>query len=250
MASDLWYRHDMESLRDIMTTCIGANFGENPEERLDEIRESRYRHGKKVCRQLQITDQDTVADIGSGCGFVTKAACERAKEVHCIDISSKFLNFTKVELEDFTNTRFHHIEYAKFADIADGSIDKIFSTAVFIHFYYYDFLFYLIEINRILPTGGLFYTEIVDSDVLKIDTMAGIKNHVKTYKINIHGARLIQPFSLTALNNLAPQLGFSVEHTTHVRDVAEIVLKKTGPAITPDWWKDIEELEDLEELND
>jgi ubiquinone/menaquinone biosynthesis C-methylase UbiE len=235
MANDTWYRHDMKSVRDIMITCIGPNFGPNPEEKLDEIRRSRYAHGKKICRNLNIHDNDVVVDIGSGCGFVTQAACEIAKEVHCVDISQEFLDFTRNELSEFTNTRFHKIDYATFPDIADESVDKIFSTAVFIHFYYYDFLFNLIEVNRILKPDGLFYTEIVDSDVIKLDTMAAIKTHIASYKNNRAGARLIQPFSLTALENLAKQLGFKVITTAHTADVAEVTLKKIAIPNLPDW---------------
>ncbi|MEX0875974.1 MAG: class I SAM-dependent methyltransferase [Phycisphaerales bacterium] len=235
MPTDTWYRHDMKSVRDILITCIGPNFGPNPEEKLEEIRASRYRHGDKICKVLKITGDDVVVDIGSGCGFVTRAACQIAKEVHCVDISQEFLDFTKVELGEFENTRFHKIGYGKFPDIADGTADKVFSTAVFIHFYYYDFLFNLIEVNRILKKGGLFYTEIVDSDVLKLATMRAIKTHVASYKNNRAGARLIQPFSLTALKNLSGQLGFEVVRSTHAADVAEVMLRKTGPCEIPEW---------------
>ena len=234
-AKDTWYRHDMKSVRDILTTCIGPNFGPNPEDKLDEIRESRYQHGKTICRILKIDENDVVADIGSGCGFVTRAACEIAKEVHCVDISKEFLEFTKIELAEFENTRFHKIGYGSIPDIKNESLTKAFSTAVFIHFYYYDFLYNLIEVNRVLKPKGLFFTEIVDSDVLKIDKMAAIKTHIASYRKNTSGARLIQPFSLTALENLANQLGFKVEYTAHVADVAQVVLKKVATPNLPDW---------------
>lgn len=235
MSTDTWYRHDMKTVRDIMITCIGLNFGPNPEEKLEEIRDSRYKHGLKIAKRLKIDENDVVADIGSGCGFVTRAACERAREVHCIDISQEFLDFTKVELQDFDNTKFHKIDYASFPDIADATIDKVFSTAVFIHFYYYDFIYNLIEVNRILKTGGIFYTEIVDSDVLQLESMRAIKTHVGSYKHNRGKARLIQPFSLTALKNLSAQLGFKLVESTQSADVAEVTLKKVADAQIPEW---------------
>lgn len=234
-ANDTWYRHDMKSVRDILTTCIGPNFGPNPEDKLEEIRESRYQHGKTICRILEINDKDTVVDIGSGCGFVTRAACEKANEVHCVDISQEFLDFTKIELAEYQNTHFHKIGYGSIPDIKDESITKAFSTAVFIHFYYYDFLYNLIEVNRILKPSGLFFTEIVDSDVLQINKMAAIKTHIASYKQNAGRARLIQPFSLTALENLSKQLGFKVVSTSHVADVAQVVLKKVAKPQLPDW---------------
>lgn len=223
----------------MLSTCIGPKWGEHPEDRIDEIRDSRYQFGKKVCRLININEQDTVVDFGSGCGFVTRAACEIAKKVHCLDLNKAFLDFTQNELSEFDNTEFHHIQYASIPDITDESIDKAFSTAVFIHFLYYDVLFNLIEINRILKPGALFYLDILDADVINLDTAKAFKNHLKIYKQSVRGdGNTLQPFSLTALRNLVPRLGFELIQANHVvgaEDVVEIVLKKTSKPNLPDW---------------
>lgn len=238
--SDTWYRHDMKTVRNILTTCIGPKYGQDPEARLEEIRENRYRYGKKICRFLKVNENDIVMDIGSGCGFVSRAASEIAREVHCLDISEDFLEFTRLELSQYPNTQFHKIDYAKFADISDQYASKVFSTAVFIHFNYYDILFYMIEINRVLQTDGLFFVDIIDADALSLHTMAGIKNNISKYDNSDRGdAQLMHPFSLTAFKNLAPQLGFSVEQVSHAADVAEVVLKKFARPDLPDWLEKI-----------
>ena len=224
----------------MLSTCIGPKWGEHPEDRIDEIRDSRYQHGKKVCRLIEINEHDTVVDFGSGCGFVTRAACQIAKKVHCLDLNKAFLDFTQNELSEFDNTEFHHIQYASIPDIADASIDKAFSTAVFIHFLYYDVLFNLIELNRILKPGALLYLDILDADAIRLDQTKAFKNHLKIYKQSVRGdGNTLQPFSLTALTNLIDQLGFELVQAVHVQgahDVVEIVLKKVSRPNLPDWF--------------
>ncbi len=234
-----WYQHEIDTLRTMLSTCIGPKWGERPEERIDEIRASRYGYGQRICSVLEISEHDTVADFGSGCGFVTRAACERAKHVHCLDLSPEFLEFTRNELGDLDNTSFHHIGYASIPSIADGSIDKVFSSAVFIHFLYYDVLFSLIELNRILRPGGLLHFDILDADVVNLHETTALRNHLPIYKDSVRGdGYFLQPFSLTTLKNLAPQVGFELVSTNHIKgadDVAEILLRKVGDPRLPDW---------------
>lgn len=240
MPNATWYSHDMKSVRSIMTTCIGYKYGESPEERLEEIREGRYQYGKRICKRLNVNENDTVLDIGSGCGFVSRAASEIAKQVHCLDISKDFLDFTRVELAKYNNTYFHQIEYGRFIGIPDNHATKVFSTAVFIHFNYYDILFYLIEINRVLQTDGNFYLEIIDADALSLNTMAGIKTNIKNYTNDERGdAQLMHPHSLTAFKHLAQQLGFVAEHIDHTADVANILLKKISQPNLPEWFDEV-----------
>ena len=124
MASNTWYKHEMRTAHDMLVTCVGYNFGPNPVERIDEIREQRYRVGKRICTGAGVTSNDVVVDIGSGCGFVTRAACEMAGEVHCVDVSKEFLDFTRDELSCFDNVRFHHIDYGHI-DMPDSSADFV-----------------------------------------------------------------------------------------------------------------------------
>lgn len=239
MTINTWYQHEIDTLRTMLNTCVGPKWGERPEERIDEIRASRLGYGRRICQLLDINQHDTVADFGSGCGFVTRAACERAKRVHCLDLNRAFLDFTRNELSDFQNTSFHHIGYASIPGIPNESIDKVFSSAVFIHFLYYDVLFCLIELNRILKPRGLLFFDILDADAVNLHQTVALRNHLTIYKDSVRGdGYILQPFSLTALRNLAPQLGFEVVSTNHIKgadDVAEIVLRKVGDPQLPDW---------------
>lgn len=238
MTARTWYQHEIDTLRTMLNTCIGPKWGAHPEERIDEIRASRYAYGQRICSVLDISPDDTVADFGSGCGFVTRAACERAGRVHCLDLNQAFLDFTRNELSDLDNTSCHQIGYAS-VPLLDGCVDKVFSTAVFIHFLYYDVLFNLIELNRILRTGGLLHFDILDADVIDLATTTAFRSHLEIYKDSVRGdGYMLQPVSLTSIKNLAPQLGFACVSTHHIEgadDVAEVLLRKVAPPRIPPW---------------
>jgi SAM-dependent methyltransferase len=235
MATENWYRHEMRNAHDVLITCVGFNFGPNPEERLDEIRQQRYLLGRRICRDAGVTKDDVVVDLGSGCGFVTRAACELAGKVHCIDINKEFLDFTRNELSEFANVNYHLIDYAHFKDIADASTTFVYSTAVFIHFVYYDFLFYLIELNRILVTSGKVYIELLDADQLQLSDMKALRGHVLDYRKNRTNFRLLQPFSLTVFENLSRQLGFDQLSVTRSGNMACVWLRKARQPEIPEW---------------
>lgn len=243
MPTNPWYQHELETIRDMLCACIGPKWGDAPEEKIEEIRQSRYDFGKRLCKKLSISDTDTVLDFGSGCGFVTRALCEAAAKVHCADLNPRFLEFTSRELSMFPATEFHHITYASIPQIQDGSIDKIVSTAVFIHFLYYDILFNLIELNRILKPGGLLYFDILDGDAIDLSNPAAIKNHISIYRERVRGdGFILQPSSLATMRKLAPQLGFELIETEHFgagQSVAELSLRKVAPPDLPQWLESI-----------
>lgn len=239
MPTNTWYAHDLDTIRDMLCACIGPKWGDAPEEKLEEIRQSRYAQGKRLAHLLKINDTHTVLDFGSGCGFVTRAFCENAAKVHCVDLNPKFLDFTRNELSSFPQTEFHRIEYASIPQVADESIDIVISTAVFIHFLYYDFLFNLIELNRVLKTGGILYFSMLDADAIDLHNPAAIQNHISIYKDSVRGdGFMLQPSSLTSIKKLAPQLGFELMSTNHIgtgENVAEVTLLKTGAPDLPQW---------------
>src|SRR5258708_37602963 len=62
-----------KSEHDLLIACVGVNFGEKPADNLEAIRTDRARTGTAIRRALGLKETDKVADVGSGCGFVTRA---------------------------------------------------------------------------------------------------------------------------------------------------------------------------------
>ena len=97
---------------------------------LSEIREN-------IVEWLPITKEDSVLEIGAGCGAITGALCRKAKEVECIDLSKKrsMINATRNGAADNLT-----IKLGNFQDIAKNTTKKydwITLTGVFEYGRYY-----------------------------------------------------------------------------------------------------------------
>lgn len=75
---------------------------------------------ENIVEWLPITKEDTVLEIGAGCGAITGVLCEKAKEVECIDLSKKrsLINATRNSEADNLLIRL-----GNFQDVAK-SLDK------------------------------------------------------------------------------------------------------------------------------
>lgn len=151
----------------LLIACVGYDFGDNPLERLEDIREARGAYGQAVFQRMKMSADDVVLDIGSGCGFTARALAPRVKTIHCADISKDFLAFAARELSPFPNAHTHLIDYANFESLRDAGITKAYSTAVFIHFNIYDLLHYFRALAAIMPVGGKLYFDY--NEALSID---------------------------------------------------------------------------------
>jgi ubiquinone/menaquinone biosynthesis C-methylase UbiE len=237
--SDLYEnaKWDYGNLHDLLVACVGYNFGPNPESNIQQIRQDRARLGHKIIRDLGLNNKLDVADLGSGCGFVDRPIAPVVKSLVCIDISPTFLAYCQEELREFQNVSCCLAEFGKFTDVKDASLDVLYSTAVFIHFNYYDFVINLHEVARILRLDGIAMIQILDADELDITENRAFSEHYKNYRLSrtTHVFNVVHPFSLTALKKLAPQLGFSIERVNYLQHefikkhaVTTVFLRKIG----------------------
>ena len=155
---------EFHSDHDILVACVGYNFGENPETRIDEIRLARGDYGWTVIDRMKLGSEDVVLDIGSGCGFVGRTIAPHVKALHCADLSAPFLDYCSRELSQFQNVSCHLIEYANFFPVADARINKAYSTAVWIHFNFYDLNHYLEALSKVMIPGGELYFDYADPE--------------------------------------------------------------------------------------
>lgn len=76
---------------------------------------------KNILNWIPFTEQDSVLEIGSGCGAVTGAIAEKAGQVTCIDLSKK-----RSYVNAYRNSRFNNIkiQVGNFQDIEKNSSEQ------------------------------------------------------------------------------------------------------------------------------
>jgi hypothetical protein len=214
MAANLtWEAKDRHQ---ILCACVGYNFGPNPESRIDDIRLSRAGYGRTIARRMMLGRDDVVVDIGSGCGFVGRAIAPVVRRLHCCDISADFLAFCAEELSEFPNVSTHRMHYADFSVLAHAGINRAYSSAVWIHFNFYDLYHYLNGLRDVLPVGGQLYFDYADPEGIEGPDKDAFMRHAAKYKENresIFG--LLNLNSLAAIKSLLGPLGYELRNRWH-----------------------------------
>lgn len=125
---------DYKDLRSLLLANIGYEFGESPEQHMDGIRKARTMIGAVISRAMEFGPDDTVADLGSGCGFVASGTAPHVGKLYCLDISEDFLDRCREELSSFSNVEYHLMPFADLSSLKGAGVNKIYAHAVFIHF--------------------------------------------------------------------------------------------------------------------
>ena len=108
---------------------------------------------------LNITQEDVVLEMGCGVGRIGKILAPLCKKWIGVDISENMLEVAKGRMSDMDNVEFHVLSRSDLSCIADNSIDKIYTVAVFCHLDKEDLFNYMREFYRILKLGGVIYVE-------------------------------------------------------------------------------------------
>jgi hypothetical protein len=191
---------------------LGYNFGPNPESCLDAIRQDRGGYGHTIAHRMDLTSEDIVLDIGSGCGFVGRSIAPKVKKLYCADMSRSFLGFCQRELAEFANVDCQLIDYADFASLAGNGINRVYSTAVWIHFNFYDMFHYLTALRELLPIGGTVYFDYCDAEYLPGPDQRAFKDHAAGYKADRSTIQTLLQFnSLAAVKKALEMTGFSFD---------------------------------------
>ena len=173
-ADKAWVGLDIENIREMLIALVGFRFGDEPEKHITEIRRERQAYADGFLKLAGVNANDMVLELGSGCGFGTRALALKAGTVLACDISEAYLSFARQELDDLDNIQFHHVASRDLSPIAENSIDKVISISVFIHFNLYDIYLYFTEFRRILKKGGRVVFDFADSHRLN----GGIRSKV------------------------------------------------------------------------
>ena len=108
---------------------------------------------------LNINTKDVVLELGCGVARIGKLLAPHCKKWIGVDISENMLKVASQRLQDMDNVEFHALKRNDLSSIADNSIDKIYSVAVFCHLDKEDLFNYLREIYRVLKPEGTIYVE-------------------------------------------------------------------------------------------
>jgi len=224
-----WVDLSESDVRSMLIALIGLDFGPEPEARVPEIKQSRKNYSNQIADQVNLSANDTMIDLGSGCGFGTYWFAQRAKHVHACDISPAYLKFAARECSDLRNISFHQITSRRLTPIADQSIDVVCSMSVFIHLNLYDIYWYFSEFARVVRPRGRVWFDFADSESLDLKTPNAnggyFIKHAKDYDgdpTSLPG--LMQWNSLKAVTDIARVFGFKC---TKAQNGGNILLVKT-----------------------
>lgn len=109
-----------------------------------------------------IAPTDVVLEIGCGVGRVGKHIAPRCRRWIGADVSPNMLKFAAERLRDFQNVEFVELSGNDLRPIADGSIDVVYCTVVFMHLESWDRYSYVEEAFRVLRPGGKLYVDNVN----------------------------------------------------------------------------------------
>ena len=150
---------------------LGAPNPDSPD--LEEIIASRHARKPEIVSRLKLQSTDIVCDLGSGMGVIAEVIAPEVKHVHCCDISGEFLKVCKERTQNFDNIETHEIAYADLSAVEGKGVNKVYSTLLFIHFNFYDVVYYLQEINKVLDKDGLVLLRFLGRGALPVRIQGG-----------------------------------------------------------------------------
>lgn len=203
------WTQEQNDLNELLVSCVGYNFGPRPVERIDDIRKDREEYGAIIASMIGLQRNDVVLDLGSGCGFATRAFAPLVRKVVCADVNRSFLQYCSTELKEFDNIDYHNILFGDLSPLQGYGITKTISTAVFIHFNFYDICIYLSELRRISSDGMTIFFDFLNPEGIENSDTGLFRDHMGIYLDNPASiAKLVQYNSSNAIEQAARLFGF------------------------------------------
>jgi len=119
--------------------------------------------GEETLRFLQdsvgIRKEDVVLEIGCGIGRVGKVVAPLCRKWIGCDVAANMLSHTAQRLKDLSNVELVEISGYNLNGVADGSVDVVYCTVVFMHLESWDRYNYISEAFRVLRSGGRIYVD-------------------------------------------------------------------------------------------
>jgi ubiquinone/menaquinone biosynthesis C-methylase UbiE len=115
-----------------------------------------------LTKTVGINQMDTVVEIGCGVGRVGKQIAPLCRKWIGCDVSPHMLKLAAERLKGLGNVELHEINGFDLQPLADGSVDVVYSTVVFMHLEEWDRFNYVSEAHRVLRPGGRIYVDNVN----------------------------------------------------------------------------------------
>ena len=112
-----------------------------------------------LVRELQISKDDVVLEIGCGVGRIGSKLAPFCKQWIGADVSEQMLTHAAAALNDHGNVTFQKLHGSDLRTFANESVDVVYSSAVFMHLDEWDRYRYVAEAHRILRPGGRLYVD-------------------------------------------------------------------------------------------
>ena len=114
---------------------------------------------EQVKAGLDVQPGDHVLELGCGVGRIGRELAPSCGHWTGVDISENMIRHARNRLSALGNVSFHQLTRTSLDMLADNSIDKAYSIAVFCHMDKEDLYLYLQELNRVVKPGGLIFVE-------------------------------------------------------------------------------------------
>ncbi|OFZ30114.1 MAG: hypothetical protein A2622_09690 [Bdellovibrionales bacterium RIFCSPHIGHO2_01_FULL_40_29] len=173
---------EFDSKTEMYNLLVGKHYGANPENISANIDQDRVKIGKAISSYLQLKSTDHVLEIGSGSGDMAARLAPQLERLYCADISLSFLEIAQKKCEKWSHVSFHHLQSFDLDFIEPGTLDAIYSHAVFIHLNLYDFYWYFKIFSAVLKENGLIYIDFLSSKNLNLTADSYFSEHAGYYR--------------------------------------------------------------------
>lgn len=196
--------------REILISVVGHDYGLEPERRFDDILIDRAIHAERLRKWLDLKPSDIVIDLGSGAGLITPSIAPYVRKVYAMDISRPHLEYTAARFKQLglANAETVHMDWCDFSAVKGKGVNKLFCTAVMIHFNLWDIASYLEQIHEVLVPGGLAQIDVCDCDAINVYDDAMWQQQLANYKSFKSAAYLVTWHSVKTITKIADRIGF------------------------------------------
>ena len=216
---ELLWNWDLESELDSKKSMLNKFVGDHYSSTngLEEIVNNKKHEANRVIQILNLNNQKTVIDFGSGPGYIAFHVAQNVKKLYCIDVSQSFLD----EASNY-NQSLHNIDYIKvnFSDFNKvPHVDSIYCLALFIHFTLYDIFSHLSGMFDCLNSGGELFFDILSDEYIDFQSkkwINGVKKSIVKPESNFTNVKYNNKI---VVKQMAQHIGFNIidmfDDTTH-----------------------------------